>query len=251
MMERLEWARDAALETIRWVAAFEFPDIEPDYELVALRHSDEYPMNEGRLVSSKGLDIEVKAFKRHFEEKHLEHTNALHARVRGRGSYLTGPIARYSLNYDRLGPSVQEAARDAGLGPVCTNPYKSIVVRSVEILYACEEALRILRDYEMPDVPAVEIEPRAGVGHGCTEAPRGSLYHRYAIDEDGIIEEVDIVPPTSQNQLTIEADLARVVERSLELEDAALTERCEGLIRCYDPCISCATHFLDLSVVRR
>ncbi|MGD8700142.1 MAG: nickel-dependent hydrogenase large subunit, partial [Gemmatimonadales bacterium] len=106
-------------------------------------------------------------------------------------------------------------------------------------------------DYEMPDAPAVEVEPQAGVGHGCTEAPRGSLYHRYAIDDDGIIQAADIVPPTSQNQLTIEADLARVVERYLDLDDAALTERCEGLVRCYDPCISCATHFLDLNIIRR
>jgi coenzyme F420-reducing hydrogenase alpha subunit len=251
MVERLEWARDAALETVRWVASFDFPDLEPDYELVALRHPDEYPMNEGRLVSSRGLDIEVAEFDRYFEERHLPHTNALHARIRGRDSYLTGPLARYSLNHDRLAPAAREAARDAGLGTTCTNPYRSIVVRSVEILQACEDALRILRAYEPPDQAAVEVKPRAGVGHGCTEAPRGILYHRYEIDDDGVIRAANIVPPTSQNQLTIEADLGRVVEQSLHVEDPALTERCEGLVRCYDPCISCATHFLDLRVVRR
>lgn len=246
----LERARDAALETVRWVGRFEFPDFDRDHEFVALRHPSEYPFNEGRLVSDRGLDIAVREFAEHFVEEQVPHSSALHCRLRGRGSYFVGPLARYALNFDRLSPLAREAAREAGLGPRCTNPFQSIIVRGVELVYACDEALRIIRDYEPPDRPCVEVVPRAGTGHGCTEAPRGSLYHRYTLDDEGTILDATIVPPTSQNQPTIESDLRHYVERNLQLPQAALQWQCEQAIRNYDPCISCATHFLKLHLDR-
>jgi coenzyme F420-reducing hydrogenase alpha subunit len=248
--ERLERAREAALETVRWVAGFEFPDLEYDYEFVALRHPTEYPLNEGRIVSSRGLDIDITEYEEHFEERQESHSTALHSRIKERGDYLVGPLARYNLNRGLLSPLAREAAREAGLGEICRNPFQSIIVRSVEILYACEEALRIVAAYEPPDAPAVPVTPRAGQGHGCTEAPRGTLYHRYEIDEKGRIVEARIVPPTSQNQPTIENDLRRFVEGHTSLPDDRLTWRCEQVVRNYDPCISCATHFLKLAVER-
>jgi len=250
LAERLRWARDAAIETVRWVAALPIPEFEQDYEFVALRHPDEYPFNEGRLVSNRGLDIAVSEYGAHFAEEQVSYSNALHSTLQGRGAYAVGPLARYSLNFDRLSPVAQEAARAAGLGPVCRNPFQSIVVRSVEILYACDEALRLIEGYEMPERPAVEVRPLAAVGHACTEAPRGILYHRYRIDEQGVILDAKIVPPTSQNQKTIERDLAHVVPKYIDLSDEQLTWRCEQAIRNYDPCISCATHFLTLTVNR-
>jgi coenzyme F420-reducing hydrogenase alpha subunit len=250
LVERLEWARDASLETVRWVAGFEFPDLERDYEFVALRHPQEYPLNEGRIVSSKGLDIDISEYEEHFEERHEAHSTALHSTMPGRGDYLVGPLARYSLNHDLLTPLAREAAREAGLGDICRNPFRSIVVRSVETLYACDEALRIIAAYEEPEAPALEVAPRAGRGYGCTEAPRGMLYHRYEIDERGSILSAKIVPPTSQNQPTIESDLRRFVEGHGSLSDDRLTWRCEQVVRNYDPCISCATHFLKLEIER-
>jgi coenzyme F420-reducing hydrogenase alpha subunit len=250
LAEKLKWARDAALETVRWVAGFEFPDCERDYEFVALRHPDEYPFNEGRVVSSKGLDIGAREYDERFEERHVAHSTALHSVIRGRGAYLVGPLARYSLNFDRLSPLAQEAARAAGLGPVCANPYRSIVVRAVETLYACDEALRLIEGYEEPARPAVPLEPRAGSGYACTEAPRGLLYHRYTIDAEGTITDAKIVPPTSQNQPSIEDDLRAFLPEWLSMDDEALRWRCEQTIRNYDPCISCSCHFLRLEVER-
>ena len=154
------------------------------------------------------------------------------------------------MNFDRLSPIAKEAAKEAGLTEVCNNPFKSIIVRSVEVLYAFDEALRIIENYEMPDHPYVEIEPRAGVGHGCTEAPRGMLYHRYEIDDDGIIKDAKIVPPTSQNQKTVESDLLNFVPKNLDLPQDVLTWQCEQAIRNYDPCISCSCHFLNLKIER-
>jgi sulfhydrogenase subunit alpha len=250
LVEDLKWARDAAYDLVRWTGTLEFPDFEQDYEFVALRHPDEYPFNEGRLVSTKGLDIAIREYEEHFVEEHVEHSNALHSVIKGRGNYFVGPLARYNINFDKLPRSVQKAAKDAGLGPVCTNPFKSIIVRSIETLYACEEALRIISEYEMPERPYVEVQPRAGVGCGCTEAPRGILYHRYRIDDNGTILDAKIVPPTSQNQKTIESDLWHFVPKNINLSKEQLTWKCEQAIRNYDPCISCATHFLKVEIER-
>lgn len=250
LVEPLREARDAAVETVRWTAGFSFPDLEHDYEFVALRDDERYPMNEGRLVSSAGLDIDQGQFEEHFEERHVAHSTALHAYRRGGCSYFTGPMARYALNSDRLSPLVRELAREAGLGRVCRNPYRSIVVRALEVVEACVEALHILENYQRPPAAALEVHPREAVGRAITEAPRGILYHRYAIDADGAITEARIVPPTSQNQVTIEADLRRVLEANAALSDEDLGWRLEQTIRNYDPCISCATHFLKLQVER-
>jgi coenzyme F420-reducing hydrogenase alpha subunit len=251
MAEKMKRARDAALETVRWVAGFEYPDLERDYEFVALRNGDDYPMNEGRIVSSKGIDIAAADFLDHFEEEHVRHSNALQARIKTRGRYAVGPMARYNLNADVLSLLARDAAREAGLGDVCSNPFQSIIVRAVEVLYACDEAIRIIEGYDDSGPPAVPLEPRAGVGHGCTEAPRGMLYHRYAIDDDGLILDARIVPPTSQNQASMEEDLTAFAAGWLDLQDEDLRWRCEQTIRNYDPCISCATHFLRLDVDRR
>ncbi len=250
LVERLKRARDQALETVRWVARFDFPDFEPDYEFVALRHPDEYPITEGRLVSSGGLDIGIADYEEHFVEDHVAHSNALHSRLKARGSYFVGPNARYSLNHDRLSPLARQAAREAGLKPVCRNPFQSIVIRAVETLYACEESLRLIGAYEPPAEPAAAAEPREGVGHGCTEAPRGILYHRYRLDKKGAIREAKIVPPTSQNLRRVEEDLRDFIERNVKLSREKLTWKCEQAVRNYDPCISCATHFLKLRIER-
>jgi coenzyme F420-reducing hydrogenase alpha subunit len=250
LAERLEWARDAALETVRWVAAFPFPDFEQEYEFVALNHPDEYPFNQGRIVSNKGLDIDAHEYDGNFVEEQVQWSNALHSTIKGRGAYFCGPMARFNLNFEKLRPIAKQAAADAGIAGVCCNPFKSIIVRSVEVLDACDEALAIIDDYEMPDRPVLEVQPRAAIGYGCTEAPRGILYHRYRIDDEGIIVDAKIVPPTSQNQKTIESDLWRFVPPRIDLPNDKLTWQCEQAIRNYDPCISCATHFLKLKVER-
>jgi len=250
LVPELEWAKDAALETIKWTAGFSFPEADLDFEFVSVCHPDEYPFNEGNIASNKGIDIPISQFNEFFAEEHVERSNALHSRVRGRGAYHVGPLARYAINFEKLTPLAQQSALDAGLEPVCTNPFKSIIVRSVETLYAIEEALRIIDAYEEPAEAFVPCTPKASVGHGATEAPRGMLYHQYRLHEDGRIADAQITPPTAQNQLTIESDLRFVLEQHLDLPDPELSWVLEQSIRNYDPCISCATHFLDLTVER-
>jgi sulfhydrogenase subunit alpha len=250
LVDPLERAREAALETVRWTAGFDFPEREVECELVALSEPGRYAIERGRIVSDGGLDISPGEYDEHFTEEHVERSNALHSRRRGGGAYLCGPLARFALRGADLSPLTLEAARGAGVTPPCPDPFRSIVVRSLELVYACDEALRLIAAYEEPDVPFVAVEPVAGVGYGATEAPRGLLYHRYRIDADGTILDAKIVPPTSQNQLAIEDDLRAVVERYGELADAELRGLCEQTIRNYDPCISCATHFLSMEIER-
>jgi len=247
----LEVAREDALATVAWVAGFDFPDFTRDYELVALRHPDEYPFNEGRIVSNRGLDIAQTDYHAHFEECHVEHSTALHCRLRARGNYHVGPLARFALNHDRLGALARATANAVGLDPDCRNPFKSIVVRAVEVVEAVDEALRILRTLEFPDAPSMPVEPRAATGLAATEAPRGLLHHTYRISADGLIEHAQIIPPTSQNQASIEDDLGAFIAPRLGLDDDTLQWQCEQAVRNYDPCISCSTHFLKLNVTRR
>ncbi|MDE3154178.1 MAG: Ni/Fe hydrogenase subunit alpha [Acidobacteriota bacterium] len=250
LADQLEQALDDARETVRWTASLPMPALDLPCTFVALRHPDEYPFNEGHIVSSGGLDIAAREFDRHVHEEHVPYTHALHSTLDGAGPYLVGPLARYNLNGDRLAPAARQAAAGAGLGAVCRNPFQSIVVRAVEILQACGEARQIVASYEPPDRPAVDVPVRPGLGYAATEAPRGLLYHRYEIDGSGAILDAKIVPPTSQNQKSIEDDLRRFVTAHLDLPEQELQWRCEQIVRNYDPCLSCSTHVLRLEVDR-
>lgn len=251
LTDQLKRARDIAAQTVRWVSGFDFPELEQPYIFVALRDDARYPMEGGRIAASTGLDIPVADYPAHFVEHQVPYTTAKHAYLTETGQpYLVGPLARLALNVRKLTPGARHALAVSGLDLPCRNPYRSIIARAVEILFACEEALRLIADYAPPNPPAVPVPPRAATGHGASEAPRGLLYHRYRMDAEGIIQDADIVPPTSQNQAMIEADVRAFIAHNADLDDASLQWRCEQTIRNYDPCISCATHFLNLRVDR-
>ncbi|MGA7799409.1 MAG: Ni/Fe hydrogenase subunit alpha [Gammaproteobacteria bacterium] len=250
LLERLHEALADAEELVRWTASLDLPASDQEFTSVALHHPDEYPMNEGRLISSAGLDIDIREFDQHFREHQVPHSTALHSHLHGQ-PYLVGPLARVNLNLDRLPPRVQDLLEATGLSWPSRNMFHSVVARAVEIYYGCVEAIRILERYRAPAAALLEPTPRAGVGFGCTEAPRGFLWHRYELDDSGIVTDSRIVPPTSQNQARIEQDLKWALEAGeLDRDDQALRLLCETVIRNYDPCISCATHFLDLRVHR-
>lgn len=248
----LEQALEDALATVRLVSGFDFPDFEQPYEYLALRPETGYPIEAGSVVTTAGIEFPVRDFDTRVEEVQVPHSHALHARLDGgvRGPYAVGPLARFTLNADRLSPLARDAAHAAGLGDQCRNPFRSIVVRAVELVEATHEALRIIDGWTGAGAPAVPVPPRAGTGYGASEAPRGVLFHRYVLDDAGIIQDARIVPPTSQNQTSIETDLRGMVGAWHDLDEHALQHRCEHAIRNYDPCISCATHFLDLTVER-
>jgi coenzyme F420-reducing hydrogenase alpha subunit len=233
----------------------EYPDFDQDYEFVALRPDDEYPMNLGPIASSKGFRVDAEEYLSVVEEKQVEHSTALHAAVKRRGPYHVGPLARLNLNAERLHPRAAElvpkVCKAVGRKLPWRNSFLSLPARALETVHALALAADILEDYRTPERSRVPVQPRAGAGAAATEAPRGLLWHRYETDEQGLIRSARIIPPTSQNQAQIEADLRKLAGQISHLDDEQLGLRCEQLVRNYDPCISCSTHFLKVRVEKR
>lgn len=244
-----EWGLQAACETARWVADFPFPDFEQTYDFVAVAHPQEYPMNEGCVRCSDGTEVAVAEFENHFVEHQVPHSTALHSRrLPGNSEYLVGPLARINMCRDQLGPAAKQLSAELGFASMCRNPFRSIIARALELVHAYDEALQHLKSYRPPSLSRVAYEHRVGEGCSVTEAPRGMMYHRYCVGADGKIEQAKIVPPTSQNQAQIERDLRNYIPQVQGADDGAIGLACERLIRSYDPCISCSTHFLQFHI---
>jgi coenzyme F420-reducing hydrogenase alpha subunit len=245
----LDEALRLARATVDVALSLEPPAFEREPRLVALHHPSEYPMNEGHIVSTDGLALAVQDWGEAFHEVQVPWSNALQARGADGLPYLLGPSARVVLDHEQLHPLAREALDASGaMDSIRRNPYRSIVARAIELVHACAEAIEIVDGYTAPDLPAVPWKARPGIAAWATEAPRGLLFHRYEVGPDGLVAAATIVPPTSQNQAAIEADIATFAPRVLDLPMDAATHALEQLIRSYDPCISCATHFLDLSI---
>ncbi|HQU44749.1 MAG TPA: nickel-dependent hydrogenase large subunit, partial [Pirellulales bacterium] len=219
--------------------------------MVALVHPDEYAMNEGHIADNRGRSIAVADYEQHYEERHVPHSTALHSVRKADGSpYLVGPLARVHLSLDRLMPAARRLADEVGIDWPSNNPFHGIVARGLELVHAYEEALDILKTYQPPRPPRIAYERRAGVGCAATEAPRGLIYHRYVVNDEGLLTEAKIVPPTSQNQGQIEDDLRHWIAGILDQGEPQMALSCSHLIRNYDPCISCSTHALRLTIER-
>lgn len=246
LLPELEWGLETSRECVNWAAGLQYPDLEADYEFVALHHSNEYGVIRGEVQSSKHGSLPISEYETGYIEEHLKRSNALHSHTADGGTYLVGPLARLNLNHEQLLPVAQEALDQAKIRLPLANPYKSLIARVIELVQFFAEAIERVRVYN-PEGPAhVVLNVRAGEGAAATEAPRGLLYHRYRIDECGLIQFAKITPPTAQNLARIEADLFSLVPALMKLPEAAATRRAEDLVRAYDPCISCATHFLKL-----
>ncbi|MGE5319375.1 MAG: Ni/Fe hydrogenase subunit alpha [Hyphomicrobiaceae bacterium] len=248
--DRLRAALPEAEALVRWAAAMPMPQDDQAFVSVATQHPSDYAIERGAIATSDGLRIGADAFDGHFAERHELHSTALFSTYHEQ-PYLVGPLARLNLNHDRLPNAVGALLSEVGFALPSRNLFHSLLARAVEILLALQEALRLLDDYRVPESPWVPVTPRAGVATGCTEAPRGLLWHRYEMDNAGRVVNARIVPPTSQNQARIEEDLRlSLLNFGLDHADDALRLHCEKVIRNYDPCISCATHFLRLNVER-
>ena len=249
LLPELEWGLEASRETVRWATNLPFPDLQIfDYEFVATHHPDEYGILEGDVLSSNGKQIPVEEFEKSYLETHVRHSNALHSHNTQGQPYITGPMARLNLNYEQLGVEAQEMIQEIGLELPINNPYEMLLARAIELVEVYAEAIRLVKAYQPHGASRMSVTPRMGEGSGASEAPRGLLYHRYVVDEKGEIRFALIVPPTAQNLARIEADLWVLAPKIIDLPQNEATLACEHLVRSYDPCISCATHFLKLKV---
>lgn len=259
----MEWGLQAAIDTAKWVAGFTFPTFTQPYEYVALSRPDEYAILDGNIVSSTGLKCNVDEYEANFREEQVPHSTALHSKIIPSGhSYFVGPLARINLNREQLSPIAKGLAESLSFPMNCINPYMGIVARSIEVVHAFEEGLERIRSYKpiaesriIPNNDCLSEDKSLGTkkrlsGCAATEAPRGTIYHRYDVDERGKISFAKIVPPTSQNQSQIETDLRELLSEIIDQDDNSIAIQCERLVRSYDPCISCSTHFLKLHVDR-
>jgi sulfhydrogenase subunit alpha len=248
LLPDLEWGLNAALDTVKFALTLPYPFLEIDYEFVALHHPDEYGVIEGDVLSSNGRKLSIAEYENGYIEEHVRHSNALHSHTVDNNTYLVGPLARLNLNHEQLLPKAKQALIESGIQLPLKNPYKALFARAIELVHFYEEAIQLVKEYK-PSGPAhVELKLREGEGAGATEAPRGLLYHRYKIDGNGMVQFAKITPPTAQNLPRIEADLFALAPRIVNMPEAQATLTAEHLVRSYDPCISCATHFLKLKV---
>ncbi len=248
LLPDLEWGLQTALETAKWSVTLPYPDLKIDYEFVALHHPDEYGVIEGDVLSSTGRKVSIADYENGYIEEHVQHSNALHSHTVDHNTYLVGPLARLNLNHEQLLPKAKQALHESGIQLPLKNPYKSLFARAIELVHFYEEAIQLVNEYNPTGPAHVELKLKAGEGAGATEAPRGLLYHRYKIDANGMIQFAKITPPTAQNLPRIEADLFELAPKITSLPEAEATLTAEHLVRSYDPCISCATHFLKLKV---
>jgi len=248
VLPELDRLRSSVQKMVAFVSSLEGPSLERDSTLVCLYDAAHYAIDRGEIVSNQGLRLPPHDFEENFEEYQVDYSNALHSRTKGGGSYMVGPLARFSLNYNQLNPAARALAKGVGLKPPLKDPFKSIVVRALEIVHALEETAREVKEYEKPVRPSAPYKARAGTCYGVSEAPRGILYHSYTINGRGHVERAKIVPPTAQNQARMEDDVRLLVPRIMSSEATEARRLSEMAIRNYDPCISCATHFLRLDL---
>ena len=247
-LPELEWALEAAKETVKWSLTLSYPELNVDYEFVAIHDKDEYGVMKGDVWSSKGSKLSVTDYETRYMEEHVQRSNALHGHTREGGHYLVGPLARLNLNHEQLMPAAQKSLKDSQIKLPITNPYKGLIARAIELVHFYEEAIQLVKAYRPTGPAHIDLKLKAGEGCGMSEAPRGLLYHRYRIDEMGRVKFAKIIPPTAQNLPRIEEDLLALAPQLVKMDQEKATLTAEHLVRSYDPCISCATHFLKLKV---
>lgn len=247
LKEPLEGALEKTLWSVDRLAELDFPEFElRDILFVSLMEED-YPILRGDIYLD-GERISPREFKEFFREFEVPYSTAKQATTRDGKVYVVGPLSRFNNAFEKLSPLARETAIRLGLEPPVKNPYRSLLVRMVETVHSLERAVQIVREYRKPEKTRVDVKPKRSEGYGVSEAPRGILWHYYAFDEEGRVLKADIVPPTSQNQKAIELSLWEFIRESSNLTEEWLRDSAEPMIRNFDPCISCATHFLRVSL---
>lgn len=248
--ERLVQARDDVSEVVRLLGEVQVPDFDRETEYVALHLPREYAWIEGDIRTTDGYEYSIRDYRKLTNETTVPHSTAKHAR-HARESYMVGALARYKINHQFLRPEAVEAAGELGLTPDCVNPYMNNMAQVVESVHCLEDSIDLVDRFldEGLDREPREVRVRAGTGVGAAEVPRGVLFHEYELDDDGHIVRANCVIPTGQNLANIEADMRSLVPRLAGSSREEITLKLEMLVRAYDPCISCSTHFLDVSFV--
>ena len=240
--------RGSVQDMAAFVSSLDKPKLKRDVTLVSLRDQARYAIDRGEIVSNKGLRIPPSSYEDNFIEHQVDYSNALHSRTKDGATYMVGPLARYNLNFPQLHNVAKAMAKDLDIEPPMTDPFQSISVRAVEITHSLEEVAAEIEQYAKPAHNSVPYKIKPGVCYGVSEAPRGILYHSYVVNARGQVERAKIVPPTAQNQARMEDDVRQLAPEIIRSDPTEARRLSEMAVRNYDPCISCATHFLKLEI---
>ncbi len=250
LRERLEEARGDVQATVEFFAQAELPQFaREDAKFLSLRAEGQYALVEGEIATSDGRRAPVESYQELVREYVVEHSTAKHA---GLGSedvpYAVGALARVNINYDLLHPKAKQAAEALGVAPPCGNPFMNTRAQVVEVVHCVEEAIALLGELERRGLAAEEtaVEVRGGRGVGAVEAPRGTLFYDVEVGDDGLVSRANLIIPTNQNLHSIEADMRALVPQILTRGEDEVAHTLEMLVRAYDPCISCATHLVEV-----
>jgi coenzyme F420-reducing hydrogenase alpha subunit len=262
MLSLLKGMRPDIEATLQLFSTLSFPAFERDTEFVGLvTDGDDYPLIEGDIGSTDGIKMDKHDYKKATNEFIVHHSSAKHSRL-SRDSYFTGAIARFNLNYKKLNEKAKKAAEFLGLKPKVINPYLNTCAQLVECAQCLEDSIMVIEDLKSKGINIDEeivvglneqgtIAVKAGNGVGAVEVPRGILYHNYEIDDKGRIINANCIIPTSQNAANIEYDMRKLVPEILDKNEDEISHALEMLVRAYDLCISCSTHFLNVSFINR
>jgi sulfhydrogenase subunit alpha len=251
MRERLTAARDDMDETIALLGALPWPQFERETEYVSLHKDEEYAFIDGRIVTSDDFAYTLPEYRRVTNEYCVPQSTAKYTK-HNRESYMVGALARFNNNYDQLHPRAKAAAAELGMKPLVTNPFLNSAAQAIEMVHCVEDSIRIidtLVDQGIQEEPRYQFQNKGGEGVGACDVPRGTLFHNYVINDDGLIQGANCVIPTNQNHANMQADLEALVPQLLDQPQEEITHMLEMLIRAYDPCISCSTHLLQVEFV--
>lgn len=226
------------------------PELNKPREFISLKAKGEYALYDGIPFSSIDSEFKTEKYTDTVKEYIVEHSTAKQART-DNGTFMVGALARVNNNYKDLTPRAKKAAKAAGFNPPSDNPFMNNIAQLVECFHSTEDSVRIIEKLleTGPKHEPVKKPKGFGSGVGIVEAPRGTLYHQYKINRDGIIESSNCIIPTAQNLKSIEDDLRAFVPMLLDRPKAEIAKSVETLVRAYDPCISCSTHIMDVEFV--
>jgi coenzyme F420-reducing hydrogenase alpha subunit len=251
LRDRLVDARQDMDATVALFKTLSWPQFERETEYVALTKPDEYAFIDGTIATTDGGSYPLSEYRSLTNEHLLPHSSAKHTQ-HTREAYMVGALARFNINHRQLHPRAKAAAEEFGLTPVCTNPYLNSAAQVVEMVHSVEDAIRICDELIVRGIapePLPSFNGSGGEGVGACEVPRGVLFHHYRIDPDGRIAGANCIIPTGQNLANIEADMRVLVPQILDQGSEKVRLALEMLVRAYDPCISCSTHFLNVRFV--
>jgi len=250
ILNKFKEMKGDAKKTVELFMSFKTPDFQNGTRQYALKKQGDYPLYDGKICTTDGIEFEPKDYKKYLTEYMKKYSTAINARFNGE-RLMVGSLARLNLNYKNLSDDAKKMLNSSGIKLPNYSPYMNNLAQAIEIVHFVDKGIEITENLLSSGLQKeqIKIKPKEGIGITAIEAPRGVLYHHYKLDKNGVIQYANIITPTEQNLDSIENDIKKIFPTLSHLPKEKITLELEKLIRAYDPCISCPTHFLEVKFV--